>query len=174
MALERAGKAGKTTKKHRRFVRYQGRRIGRMVRMMHDALFLEPGREDVRIKRLFSARAAATFIRTGAGVPAAARRIKTYRRRARIGIDAGRTRTATALVSVRARGLARERRFRIGYRARLWLQRTRGNWKVIAFDVDQSPMRRGAHRDEQKGRNDTTKPDRAKRKKRKNRNGDKE
>ena len=33
------------------------------------------------------------------------------------------------------------RDFKVRHRSQLWLERTKKGWKVIAFDIDQRPMR---------------------------------
>lgn len=89
----------------------------------------------------FRGPARGAFRRSGAGVPEGAKEVRTLRRTARVTIQATTAKRAAASVTVIARGMVDGRDFKIRHRSELWLERTKKGWKVIAFDIDQRPMR---------------------------------
>jgi hypothetical protein len=89
----------------------------------------------------FRGPARGAFRRSGAGVPEGAKEVRTLRRTARVTIQATSAKRAAASVTVIARGMVDGRDFKFRHRSELWLERTKKGWKVIAFDIDQRPMR---------------------------------
>ncbi|CAN5602778.1 hypothetical protein BH24ACT26_BH24ACT26_15640 [soil metagenome] len=139
----RAGAVAHMTKADRRRLGAQRPRVGALVRDLYDVLLLRPEDRAGAIRRHFARPAARSFMKLRRlGVPEAAARVKTLRRRASIAIDAPGARRAVASVSVSAAGKVSPRWFRMTHEATLWLERAKGDWRVIAFDVEQRPVRR--------------------------------
>jgi hypothetical protein len=136
-----AGKLAGLTPKDRRRIREQKPRLAGLVRSVYDVLFLRPQDERDALRARFARSAARSFASLRrVGAPPTVARVKTLLREARIGIQAPGARRAVALVNVRARGLAGQREWRVSHTSTLWLERARGGWRVIAFDVDQHPL----------------------------------
>jgi hypothetical protein len=127
----------------RRMVARQGDRLASLVREVYGAMFLRPDKSGPVLRRRFDPRAAnAMQRRPKAGVPLRAEEIKTTKRRARIVIDPLTPRRSIARIEVRARGTLGEEAFAVRHRSTLWLYRSEGRWRVLAFDVDQRRTRR--------------------------------
>lgn len=135
-----SGNLGKITKRQAKRVRAQRRPVSKLVAEVYDALFLDPARREEVLKARLLPRAARA-IGNKAGVPEGAGEVRTKVRKADIGIDVDGARRAAAKVKVRAEGVAGRRKFEIVHRATLWLERSRGKWKVIAFSLRQKPAR---------------------------------
>lgn len=131
----------KLGKKRRLRVRKRAMPIGDLVADVYEALFLSPDRKKAVVKARFLPATARALLLTEAGVTTDAAEIKTLRRTADIAIDAGTTRAAVARVAVKARGTRGTESFIVVHDARLWLEKVRGRWKVIAFRVDQEPAK---------------------------------
>lgn len=139
MNVHPSGNLEKMSKRQMKRIRAQRPEVGSLVARVYDALFLAPARRRSVVRNSFAPRAAAAFA-DDAGIPANTTMVRTTLRKADIGIDATGARRAAAVVKVRARGRVGSRRFALVHRATLWLER-RGGWKVIAFDVRQSPVK---------------------------------
>jgi hypothetical protein len=131
----------KLGKKRRLRVRKQAVPIGDLVAEVYDTLFLSPDRKKAVVKARFLPATARALLRTKVGVATDASEVKTLRRTADIAIDAGTTRAAVARVTVKARGIRGTKPFIVVHNARLWLEKVRGRWKIIAFRVDQEPAK---------------------------------
>jgi hypothetical protein len=71
-----------------------------------------------------------------------ANEVQFKRRRAWIGVEGRNARSAVATVLLNVTGrLDDEERFWVQHHATLWLQRSKGSWKVIGFDITQGPRR---------------------------------
>jgi hypothetical protein len=136
-----ANVSARVSKAQRRAVARQGDRLSTLVRGVYGALFLRPDSRREVLKSRFTAAAASKLDRSRVGYPARATRVRTVGRRARISIDPLSTRQAVALVAIRARGQVGDDLLRVNHRSTLFLQRTEGRWRVIAFEVDQRPVK---------------------------------
>jgi hypothetical protein len=132
-----AGAPARMTRNDRRNLARQRPRVARLVKDVYAALFLERKSRRTMLRKRFARSAGRSLRGRAVGVPRGATRVKTFRRRARIGIDAPGVRRAVATVAVRARGRVGDRRFRVAHAATLWLQRRGSGWSVIAFDLRQ-------------------------------------
>jgi hypothetical protein len=138
-----AGAVGGMTKAEVRRLKAQGPKVGRLVRSLYDTLFLEPERLGRVVRASFAGSAARSFLSLdSSGPPDRATRVKLVTRKARIGIDAQASKHAVASVTVAARGSASGRSFRLVHEATLWLERWRRGWRVIAYDLEQRPVRK--------------------------------
>jgi hypothetical protein len=135
-----AGALDKVSKKERKRLKSQRARLRLLIRSLYDTLFLDPGSRTATVGRLFATRAARALLRSNAGLSSKVTRVKTLIRRAEIGIQAKYATRAAAHIQVRARGFVDDERVTIRHRAKLWLERTKNRWTVIAFEVDQRPV----------------------------------
>jgi hypothetical protein len=132
------GRFGDAPKAARRRLRAQRPRAAALVRDVYDAIVLRPRVARRTIRERFAPPAGRSFAGLRRlGPPQGASRVKTLVRRARVALEAPGGRRAVAAVSVRARGIARGRRFRLKHRSTLWLERSGGRWHVVAYEVDQ-------------------------------------
>jgi len=139
----RAGGGGGLTQADTRRLRSRKPELRALVTDLYDALFLQPERRARALRVHLAPRARRAFAALErVGAPAKAVQLRTLRRRARIGIDTHSTRRAAASVTLRLTGRVGGRRFRTEHVATLWLERSQGRWRVIAFDVRQRPVRR--------------------------------
>ncbi len=115
------------------------RALAAVVTNFHEALLLKPSRLDEVVKKYFTEGAARALRDSKVGIPKNAEEVRTTRRFARIGIDAAGASRAAVLVELAARGKAGSRRFKSAVESRLWLEKTGSGWKVIAYQLDQSP-----------------------------------
>lgn len=137
-----AGATGAMSKSERRRLRAQRPRAAELVRSVYEALFLRPQARRGAIDARFAPVARRSFRRLdGVGMPDGVVRVKTIVRAARIAIEAPRARHAVAAVRVRARGRAGPRTVRVFHRSTLWLERSGRRWRVMAYNVEQTPVR---------------------------------
>jgi hypothetical protein len=138
VSFSRAGTSGKLSKRAVTRLRAQRPRLTTAVRAVSDAMFLGGG---APASSYFRGPARGAFRRSSAGAPEGAKEVRTLRRTAQVTIQATTARRAAASVTVIARGVVGGRDFKVRHRSQLWLERTKKGWKVIAFDIDQRPMR---------------------------------
>lgn len=119
----------------------QEKQLQDLVRETYDALFLDHARLVGVVDRRFVPQAGSAFLKSRAGFPQDATRIKTTLRRARIGIEASNARHGAGQVVIAARARVAGSLIRIRQRSTLWLRRERGAWKVVAFELDQKRVR---------------------------------
>jgi hypothetical protein len=138
VSFTRAGTSGRLSRRAVTRLRAQRPRLTRAVRAASDAMFLGG---NTSASSYFRGPARGAFRRSGAGAPEGAQKVRTLRRAARVAIQATTAKRAAASVTVIARGVVDGRDFKVRHRSQLWLERTKRGWKVIAFDIDQRPMR---------------------------------
>jgi hypothetical protein len=123
----------------------QAKRMGKMIRNIYDAFYLRPQLIKDMTKRYMTPPAAEAAKRSQPHLPKKADGIKTLQRNAVIEIDSGTSRRAVAKVEVVATGENGGKRFRSATHDRLWLERSKGKWRVFAYDVnlDARPVKTG-------------------------------
>lgn len=134
-------RVGKLSKKQKRRLDVQRRRLKSVVREVYEALFLEPESMKQVISGRFSRGAGRALLQSGTGFRPGAKRVKTLTRRANIGIQAHTASAAAARVFVRARARGSGSIVRLRHRATMWMQREGDGWQVIGFEVDQKRVR---------------------------------
>lgn len=138
-SVHASGLAGNLTHRQQIALQRQRPRLRSLVKRVYDSLFVHPNRLPATLKENFSEPAARALRRAKPGAAAPAR-ASTTMRRARIGVRApGGARMAVASVAVRA--LAEGGAPPVLHRSTLWLERSRGRWKVVAFEVRQARTR---------------------------------
>ncbi|HEX2240012.1 MAG TPA: hypothetical protein VHJ82_02550 [Actinomycetota bacterium] len=132
-----AGMTRRLSSKSKSLVQAQKGHVRALIRETYDALFLDRTRLADVVDRRFAPKAGSAFMRSKAGFPEEASRIKTTMRRARIGIQASNARHAAGQVVIAARARIDGSLVRIRHTSTLWLQRQSGGWRVVAFEIDQ-------------------------------------
>ena len=137
MNVHAAGLDGKLTAAQATAMERQRPELKSLVKRVYDSLFIHPNRLTDTLKENFTEPAAVALRRAGAGA-AEPGRVATTLRRASIGVQAtGGARMAVASITIRA--VADGVQEPVVHRSALWLERVRGEWKVVAFDVRQAP-----------------------------------
>lgn len=141
MEYSAEGRFGKLTKAQRDSYANQKANVAALITGIYDAIYLEPARLAQVIESSFSGDAARSLKAKGLSFPSGATEVKTTRRRARIALDAQKANLAVGRVTVYATAAVDERTVDIEHRSTLWLELADGDWKVIAFDVEQGPAK---------------------------------
>jgi hypothetical protein len=141
ISIHPAGVTGKLSKSEKLRIAHQRHALRGVVRDLYGALFFNPARVDNVLSSRFSKASATSFRRAHAGIPKDMSNVTTKRRAARVSVQASGAKRAVADVTVVASGNLEGRAVKILHRSRLWLERTGRHWKIIAFDVDQRPVK---------------------------------
>ena len=141
-----AGIAAHVTKAQHAAVARQRPRVVSLVRSVYDATLLHPSELRNVLAKSFSKAAAVRFIHSGLKPPRGAEDLVTTTRAARIGIDVHRATRAAARVRVAYTSRLDGRTLSLMQVATLWLERTHGAWKIVAFDGSQQRVRPTATR----------------------------
>lgn len=131
------------TRPHRRVLkrfRHARPALVAAIKDVYDTLFLRPEDRAAVLESRFTERAARALKRTRAGLPKGATGVRIATRRARVGIQVPGLSRAAASVRVGLTAQA-NKRIRLAHRATLWLERRRGGWRVIGFDIDQGRVK---------------------------------
>ncbi len=131
---------GPVEKTQRRALRGRRQEVTDHVRGIYDGLFERRSGIYEVAQTYFSARAAVRFARSLRDVPGIDT-IKILSRRATVAIGADDLRHATASLVLKLRADAGARKVRFVHRATLWLERAASGWSVIAFSLDEAPLR---------------------------------
>lgn len=138
------GSVGKVTRADKKRLRAQRPRLNGLIKDVYDSLFLSPSRKRISLRKHFTHEAARKVLATKAGISPRAERVRTWSRRATIGVQPNNGTVAAAQVYVHATGKVGNKIFRLVHKATLWLQRSRGTWKVVGFEVNQGPVKKSA------------------------------
>jgi hypothetical protein len=141
ISVRPAGVIGKLPKSDKKKLDKQRHALRGLVRDVYGALFLNPERVDNVLAARFSKTSEVAFKRADAGIPKQMTNVSTKKRRASISVQASGSKRAVASITVVATGVLVDREVKISHSARLWLERTGKHWKIIAFDVDQRPVK---------------------------------
>jgi hypothetical protein len=144
------GSVAKITRADKKQLKDQRPRLATLVKDVYDSLFLFPSRKKAALRKHFVRRAARRVLSSNAGISPRAKRVRTWSRRADIGIQPNNAAAAAVKVHVHATGIVGRRVFRLVHKATLWLQRSKRGWKVVGFEVDQGPVKKAARKDEKK------------------------
>lgn len=135
------GRFGKLTKTQRDSYANQKENVAALITGIYNAIYIEPAQLAQVIESSFSSDAARSLKAEGLSFPSGATEVRTTRRSARIALDAQKANFAVGRVSVQATATVDKRTVDIEHRSTLWLELVDGDWKVIAFDVEQGPAR---------------------------------
>lgn len=132
---------GKLNKREKAAVGVQRERLSTLVKDVFDTLFLAPSEVRSVLKKRFTPPAAKSLLGSRIGLPDKTSNVQIKRRSARVGVHVDSARRAAARIAIAGKGINRGRKVRFSHDATLWLERKKGTWKVIAFDVKQNARR---------------------------------
>ena len=135
-----AGVTGKVTKAQKAAVQRNKERAGSAVIAAIDALMFEPKALPALTGRSLTPGTAKALARSKL-IPAGIKDIKVIRRAARIGVDVAGAKRAAARIAVGFRGVLDSKSVRLSLTGVLWLERSSGSWKVVAFDGESRPYK---------------------------------
>lgn len=137
LRVSRAGRPEQLSKQAKARLEAQRPKVKQTIRAAYDAIFLDQERP----ARSFTDLAWRAFQETHAILPEGSETVRLLWRRALIGLQADSARRASAEVTVVARGIQGERKFKLSHQARLWLERREQGWKIAAFDMNRRPLK---------------------------------
>jgi hypothetical protein len=135
------GRLGKLTAADKAAFNKARPQVVALIQDLYDSIFLNTGSVDELVATTFSREAAASLEETKLGLPSEAIDVRIIRRAAAIGLEAKGSRHAAAQVTVIAKGAVDGTTVRVRHASTLWLERTGRGWKVIAFEVNQGPLK---------------------------------
>jgi hypothetical protein len=150
IGMKPVGAVAKVKRADKKRLKSQRPRLATLVKDVYDTLFLFPSRKRAVLRKHFTRRAARRVLSSEAGVSPRAERVRTWSRRADIGVQPNNAAAAAVKVYVRAKGIVGRKVFRLVHRATLWLQRSKRGWKVVGFEVEQGPAKKAARKDKEK------------------------
>ncbi|HVF52151.1 MAG TPA: hypothetical protein VNC78_00940 [Actinomycetota bacterium] len=122
-------------------VQAAGKDVSAIVREVYDALLLQPAGLSASLEAHFARDAASALVRAGLGWPEDTTGVRVIKRRARVHVELGSSPRAVAIVRTIATGETPSGPLRLKQRSTLWIEESKGGWRVFAFDVDQRPSR---------------------------------
>lgn len=136
-----SGKLGGLSNQQKARYSIQRKRAGDVVTDVYDGIFLDPARIDDLLKSSFSPEAAREIDTKKLGLPSGATDVTTTKRKAQIGLDAATADFAISKVSILVEAHVGDRDVKVQHESTLWLERIDNDWKVIAFDLEQGPVK---------------------------------
>jgi hypothetical protein len=136
-----SGKLGGLSNQQKARYAIQRKRAGDVVTDVYDGIFLDPARIDDLLKSSFSSEAADSIDTNKLGLPSGATDVTTTERKAHIGLDAATADFAVAKLSLLVEAHVGDRDVEIQHESTLWLERVDNDWKVVAFDLEQGPVK---------------------------------
>jgi hypothetical protein len=135
------GSSGGLSKAARKSFDRQRAQLRPVVRNVAGAIGLEAGRLKPWLKALLTPATARAISEVKHGLPGAASSVEVTRRTARVGLQAPGFGTAAARVQLDTHALLEGKAVHWRDSIVLWLERAKGGWKVIAFDLDRRPVK---------------------------------
>lgn len=135
------GVSGELTKtQSARFIN-QKDRVRATVRDLSDALVVDPSRLERAAERVMTPAAKASLLKLAPGLPKGAESTTVMKRTGRIGIQAPAFVAAAARTKIVMQTTIDGRIVSWRDDFTFWLQRSKGEWRVIAFDIDRTSLR---------------------------------
>ncbi|HEX2196057.1 MAG TPA: hypothetical protein VHJ76_03945 [Actinomycetota bacterium] len=110
------------------------------IRGLYEALFLKPDAVERTVRATLTPAAADVLASSRIGLHDKVEDVRTTTRFVRVGIQVDGGRRAAAVVRVEARALRNSSPIRVWHRARLWMEKDDGKWKVVAFEAEQGRL----------------------------------
>lgn len=110
------------------------------IQGLYEALFLKPRAADKVVRRTLTPAASKILAESRIGLHDKVEDVRTTTRFVKVGIQADEGLRAAAVVRVEARALRQSSPIRVWHRAKLWLEKQDGAWKVVAFDAEQGRL----------------------------------
>lgn len=135
------GASGELTKLQGARFMHQKDRVRATVRDLSDALVVDPSRLERAASRVMTAAAKASLLKLAPRVPKGAEDITAMKRTGRIGIQAPMFASAATRTKIVMQATIDGRVVSWRDDFTFWLQRSKGEWRVVAFDIDRTPLR---------------------------------
>lgn len=132
--------AGITKEDRAVFVRERDEVVGTIQRL-YEALFLKPDAVDKTVRVALTPAASKVLGDSRIGLHDRVEDVETTTRFVKVGIQVDEGLRAAAVVRVEARALRKSSPIEVWHRAKLWLEKDGGAWKVVAFDAEQGRLR---------------------------------
>jgi hypothetical protein len=110
------------------------------IQRLYEALFLKPDAVGQTVRATLSRPAAKVLDSSRIGLHDKVEDVRTTMRFVKVGIQVDEGVRAAAVVRVEAEALRQSSPIRVWHRAKLWLEKTDGGWKVVAFDAEQGRL----------------------------------
>jgi hypothetical protein len=134
------GASGALSKKEAARFDKQKERVRGVARDLTDAITVVPATLPKAASRLMTRAAAKALVAHASSLPKAAELVTVLKRTGHIGIQAPRFSAAAARMKVTMQASFDERIVRWREDFTFWIQRSKGAWKVIAFDLDRTQL----------------------------------
>lgn len=133
--------AGTPSRSQKKAVEGQRGSVEAAVTAVADALLLEPAAIEAMSGKELAPDAAAALARSKLSPPADMEDLQATARRVKIGIEANEARHAAARLAITAKGTLGDEPVRFRQQITMWLERSGGRWKIVAFDGSQRQLR---------------------------------
>jgi hypothetical protein len=110
------------------------------IQQLYDALFLRPDAVEKTVRTVLTPAASKVLAGSRIGLHDRVEDVKTTTRFVKVGIQVDEGLRAAAVVRVEAEALRRSSPIHVWHRAKLWLEKGDGGWKVVAFDAEQGRL----------------------------------
>ena len=131
--------AGVTRAEKEAFTRERPAVVGTIQRL-YEALFLRPDAVDRVVRSSLTDAASKALGGSRIGLHDKVEDVRTTVRFVRVGIQVDGGLRAAAVVRVEARALRNSSPIHVWHRAHLWMEKSDGRWKVVAFDAEQGRL----------------------------------
>lgn len=111
------------------------------IQKLYEALFLKPAAVGKTVRTTLTPAAAKILDGSRIGLHDQVEDVSTTTRFVKVGIQVDDGLRAAAVVRVEAKALRKSSPIRVWHRARLWLEKDGGAWKVVAFDAEQGRLK---------------------------------
>lgn len=136
-----AGTGGPPSAKARKAVRREKQDLVTVVTTVTDTLVSAPTEVEALAGKELSAAAAEALSRSGLAFPSGLTEVQAIRKKAAIGLDSNGGTRAAARITLLVKANAEGETVRIVADSRLYLEKRKGRWQVIAFDGTREPKR---------------------------------
>ena len=110
------------------------------IQRLYEALFLKPDAVERSVRATLTSAASKVLADSRIGLHDQVEDVKTTVRFVKVGIQVDEGLRAAAVVRVEARALRKSSPIHVWHRAKLWLEKVDGGWKVVAFDAEQGRL----------------------------------
>ena len=126
---------------HKKVLKLQLAAVSATVTDLYDALLLHPDTVKEFATDHMSPDAARALSSSKIAFGDSIERVQTLRRAASVSLQGPSASHAAARVAIKLRGRNGQKEVHLQHHATLWLERVKSNWRVIAFDTSQRPLR---------------------------------
>jgi hypothetical protein len=135
------GASGPLSRRDRARFDHQKERVRASVRDLSDALVVDPSRLSRAADRLMTPAAMRSLTKVAPHLPKGAEGVTAMKRTGRIGIQSPRFDAAAAEMKILMTATIDGRAVSWRDNFTFWLERSKGTWRVIAFDIDRAQIR---------------------------------